>query len=120
MDTGNFVNVRENYLAAPQQLNRDGLIMGHVGVVAEVLTSLNQTEPTDPSHLAFFVRMTNKAVNGMLSAEILGGLPPGTYRISSLISAANYQPVLTPKPFMTAIDDVIYVRDDNLTRVEIY
>ena len=52
--TGNFVNAEENYFAAPQQLNGDGVIVGHSHVVVETLQALDQTTPNDPSKFAFF------------------------------------------------------------------
>ena len=57
--TGNFVNAQENYFAAPQQL-QNGVIVGHSHVVAELLTSLDQTTATNPRQFAFFkVRIIN-------------------------------------------------------------
>lgn len=49
METGFFVNAKQNYFAAPQQLNGGGQIKGHSHVVIEKLTSLTQTKPTDPN-----------------------------------------------------------------------
>ena len=54
LQTGNFVNAQENYFSAPQQLNNQGVILGHSHVVVEQLTSLTQTTPTDPKKFAFF------------------------------------------------------------------
>jgi hypothetical protein len=51
--TGNFVNAQASYFAAPQQL-RDGTIVGHSHVVAELLPSLDSTQPLDPRQFAFF------------------------------------------------------------------
>ena len=53
-ETGNFVNAQQNYFAAPQQLNNQGVIHGHSHVVVEPLTSLTQTTPTDLKTFAFF------------------------------------------------------------------
>ena len=52
--TGSFVNADESYFAAPQQLNAQGLIIGHSHIVVEALSSTDQTTPTDPSKFAFF------------------------------------------------------------------
>ena len=54
LQTGAFVNAEENYFAAPQQLNVQGLIIGHSHVVIETLQALDQTSPTDPTKFAFF------------------------------------------------------------------
>jgi hypothetical protein len=49
-----FTNALKTYFAAPQTLDASGLIIGHSHVVIESLTSLTQTEPTDPKKLIFF------------------------------------------------------------------
>lgn len=54
LETGNFVNAEANYFAAPQQLNAQGLIIGHSHVVVETLQALDQTTPNDPTKFAFF------------------------------------------------------------------
>ena len=54
LETGNFVNAEENYFSAPQQLNGQGVIIGHSHVVVETLQALDQTTPTDPTKFAFF------------------------------------------------------------------
>ncbi|KAF6764169.1 hypothetical protein DFP72DRAFT_840276 [Ephemerocybe angulata] len=52
--TGQFVNAKSNYVAAPQQLDSDGLILGHSHITIDRLISLIQTTPTDPTKFAFF------------------------------------------------------------------
>ncbi|KAG5639967.1 hypothetical protein DXG03_002086, partial [Asterophora parasitica] len=54
LQADNFVNPQNNYLAAPQQLNCQGIIIGNSHVVVEQLTSLTQTTPTNPTVFAFF------------------------------------------------------------------
>ena len=54
LDTGNFVNADTNFLSAPQQLNQQGLIIGHSHVVIEVLTALDQTTLNDPTKFVLF------------------------------------------------------------------
>lgn len=54
LETGNFVNAEENYFSAPQQLNGQGVIIGHSHVVVETLQALDQTTPNDPTKFAFF------------------------------------------------------------------
>lgn len=54
LETGNFVNAQQNYFAAPQQLNAQGVIIGHSHVVVELLDSLDQTEATNPELFSFF------------------------------------------------------------------
>ena len=109
LETGNFVNPNSNYFAAPQQLNAQGLIMGHSHVVVEALTSLQQTEATDPTKFAFFKGLNSKAdSNGILEAEVTSGLPRGVYKLSSINAAANHQPVLVPVAQHGSLDDTVY------------
>jgi len=107
-ETGNFVNAEENYFAAPQQLNAQGQIIGHSHVVVESLTSLDQTTPTNPKVFAFFKGLNAAAVNGLLTADVTAGLPAGFYKVSSINTAANHQPVLVPIAQHGSLDDVSY------------
>ena len=107
--TGHFVNAEENYFAAPQQVNKQGLIVGHSHVVIEKLAAIDQITLTNPSKFAFFKGLNNAAVNGVLSAEVTGGLPAGFYKLSSINTAANHQPVLVPIAQHGSLDDAVYV-----------
>lgn len=109
MQTGAFVNAQENYFAAPQQLNGAGQIIGHSHVVVEQLTSLAQTTPTDPKKFAFFKGLNAAAVNGILTADVTGGLSAGVYKLSSINTAANHQPAIVPVAQHGSLDDAIYV-----------
>jgi hypothetical protein len=106
--TGNFVNAEENYFAAPQQVNANGQIVGHSHVVVEALSSIDQTTPTNPSVFAFFKGLNDAAVNGVLSANVTTGLPAGFYKLSSINTAANHQPVLVPVAQHGSLDDAVY------------
>ncbi|CAA7260007.1 unnamed protein product [Cyclocybe aegerita] len=108
MQTGAFVNAQENYFAAPQQLNAQGQIIGHSHVVVEQLSALDQTTPTDPKNFIFFKGLNAAASNGVLTAEVTGGLPAGVYKVSSINTAANHQPVLVPVAQHGSLDDVAY------------
>jgi len=109
LETGNFVNAATNYFAAPQQLNNQGQVIGHSHVVVEKVSSLGQTEPTDPNVFVFFKGVNDKAdANGILSATVDKGLPAGTYRLASIIAAAHHQPVIVPVAQRGTLDDAIY------------
>ncbi|KAF8973820.1 hypothetical protein BDZ97DRAFT_1912275 [Flammula alnicola] len=108
LETGNFVNAEENYFAAPQQLNGQGQIVGHSHVVVEQLSALDQTTPTDPRKFAFFKGLNAAAVNGVLTADVTAGLPAGFYKVSSINTAANHQPVLVPIAQHGSLDDAVY------------
>jgi hypothetical protein len=110
LTTGNFVNAQENYFAAPQQVGSDGLIIGHSHFVIESLPDgLGQTKPLDPGTFAFFKGVNGAAVNGVLSEVVANGLPAGAYRICSINSSANHQPVIVPVAQHGSLDDCSYV-----------
>lgn len=110
LETGNFVNAEENYFSAPQQLNAQGVIVGHSHVVIEKVASLTSTAVSDPTVFAFFKGLNSAAsADGVLEAEVTGGLPAGVYKLSSINSAANHQPVLAPVAQHGSLDDVVYV-----------
>ncbi|KAJ3995162.1 hypothetical protein F5050DRAFT_1574141, partial [Lentinula boryana] len=116
LDTGNFVNANENYFAAPQQLNAQGQIIGHTHFVVEALSDLAQTTPTDPQKFAFFKGVNTAAVNGAVSVEVSAtnttvpsGLPAGAYRLCSINSSSNHQPVIVPIAQHGSLDDCVYV-----------
>lgn len=109
METGNFVNAQQNYFSAPQQLNDQGIIRGHSHVVIELLTSLDQIVPTDPNVFAFFKGLNGQANgDGILTADVERGLPAGVYKLSSINSASNHQPVLAPVAQHGSLDDAVY------------
>jgi hypothetical protein len=110
METGNFVNAEQNFYAAPQQLNSQGQIIGHSHVVIDLLSSLTSTTPGDPQTFAFFKGLNDAAVGGILTANVTAGLPSGAYRLSSINTAANHQPVLVAIAQHNTLDDAVYVR----------
>ncbi|KAG1825559.1 uncharacterized protein BJ212DRAFT_1314819 [Suillus subaureus] len=111
LQTGFFVNPDTNYFSAPQQIDpTSGQIQGHAHFVIEALQSLTQTTPTDPNKFAYFLGLNGKAdAKGQLYANVTGGLPEGTYKMSTIISAMNHQPVLVAVAQHGALDDQIYV-----------
>ncbi|KAF8919927.1 hypothetical protein CPB85DRAFT_1212143 [Mucidula mucida] len=108
IETGNFVNAQENYFAAPQQLTSSGLIIGHTHVVVETIDSLDQKTPTNPKNFAFFKGVNGKAVNGVVTADVTNGLPAGVYRLCSINSSSNHQPVIVPVAQHGSLDDCVY------------
>ena len=94
---GSFTNADETYYAAPQDLS-GGNVVGHTHVTIQTLgNSLSATTPPDASTFAFF-KGIDDAGNGQgaLSATVTGGLPAGNYRVCTMSSASNHQPVLMP------------------------
>lgn len=113
LETGNFVNAQQNYFAAPQQLNKQGEIIGHSHVVVEKLDSLDQTTPTDPRKFAFFKGLNAAAKGGVLTADVTNGLPPAAYRLCSINTSANHQPAIVPVAQHGSLDDCIYFTATN-------
>lgn len=94
---GFFTNADATYYAAPQFL-QGGNVVGHTHVtVQDMGSSLNPTTALDATKFAFF-KGINDAGNGkgLLTATVTGGLPAGNYRVCTMCSASNHQPVLMP------------------------
>lgn len=115
LQAGNFVNAEENYFAAPQTVNAQGDIIGHTHFVVEPLQALDQTTPLDPTKFTFFKGVnTAAAANGEVSVDVAGGLKAGVYRLASINTATNHQPVLVSVAQHGSVDDMVYftVSDD--------
>ncbi|KAJ8082708.1 hypothetical protein PM082_008564 [Marasmius tenuissimus] len=108
MATGNSVNSQTNFLAAPQQVDSSGLVLGHTAIVVEELDSLNQTASTDPSKFTFFMAAIDQLTNGFHGFNITGGLSAGSYRLSSVTTDANHHPIVAPLLQHGSIDDAVY------------
>ena len=106
LQAGAFTNADATYYAAPQQL-KGGQVVGHTHVtVQDMGKSLNPTTPPDATQFAFFKGINDAGNgNGLLSAAVAGGLPAGNYRLCTLTSAANHQPVIMPVAQRGAQDD---------------
>jgi len=79
-------------MSSPQEVNTSGDVIGHSHLVIEALSGFGQTTPTDPKNFVFFKALNDRAVDGVLSTVITGGLSAGYYRISTIHTAANHQP----------------------------
>jgi len=107
LQAGAFTNAVATYYAAPQTLNGQGNIIGHTHVTVQDLgKSLNPQTPPDPTQFAFF-KGINDAGNGkgLLQAVVAGGLPAGNFRVCTLTSASNHQPVIMPVAQRGSQDD---------------
>ncbi|OQV01533.1 hypothetical protein CLAIMM_06874 [Cladophialophora immunda] len=94
---GSFTDPLTTYYAAPQQLE-GGNIVGHCHVTVQDLgNTLAPTTPPDPKTFAFFKGIDDAGNGkGLLQATVTNGLPAGFYRVCTLNSASNHQPVLMP------------------------
>jgi len=109
MQLGSFTNAQTNYYAAPALVNDAGIVIGHTHVVVESLTSLDQTEPANPTQFAFFKGVnTPPNGDGVVTADVTKGLPAGTYRLFSINTSSNHQPVLASIAQHGSMDDGIY------------
>lgn len=104
---GTFTNADNTYYSAPQQLNGQGQIIGHTHVtVQDMGNSLTPNQPLDATQFVFFKGINDAGNgNGLLSATVTGGLPAGNYRVCTMFSASNHQPVLMPVAQRGAQDD---------------
>ena len=106
LGVGHFVNPMTNYYTAPQDLDENGDIIGHCHITIQDIGSLDSIIPPDPTKFAFFAGILDKGDgNGLLQATVEGGLPPGAYRVCTMIAAQNHQPVAMPVPQRGAQDD---------------
>ncbi|GAP87220.1 hypothetical protein SAMD00023353_2300380 [Rosellinia necatrix] len=106
---GTFTNADNTYYTAPQDLDGSGNIIGHTHVTVQDLGgSLNPTTPLDASQFAFFKGINDDGnQQGLLSADVVGGLPAGNYRLCTMFAAANHQPVIMPVAQRGAQDDCV-------------
>ncbi|KAK4935071.1 hypothetical protein LTR10_023803 [Elasticomyces elasticus] len=94
---GSFTDATHTYYSAPQALE-GGNIVGHTHIsIQDLGNSLAPTTPPDPKTFAFF-KGINDGGNGqgLLAANVTAGLPAGFYRVCTMTSASNHQPVLMP------------------------
>jgi hypothetical protein len=108
IQTGVFTNAQKTYFAAPQTLNAQGQIVGHTHIVIETLSALDQITPTDPKKFFFFKGVDAPAQDGIASALVTTGVPAGAYRICSINSSSNHQPVIVPIAQHGSLDDCSY------------
>jgi len=108
LETGSFTNPNTNYYGAPQQLNSNGVIVGHTHIVINKISSFQDTTPADATTFAFFKGIDPPANNGISSVVVTNGLEAGSYRLCSINTAANHQPVLMPVAQHNSNDDCVY------------
>lgn len=111
------MNAESNFFSAPQTVDNSGNIVGHSHIVIQNVNSLTDTTVPDATDFAFFQGLNSAAQNGVLSATVNGGLGVGTYRMATINSAANHQPVLVAVAQHGSLDDVIYVSFLAVTRL---
>ncbi|PWW80651.1 hypothetical protein C7212DRAFT_356069 [Tuber magnatum] len=103
---GSFTNPANTYYAAPQALN-GGIVVGHTHVTVQDLGgSLTPNAAPNADTFTFFKGINDAGNgNGLLEAEVADGLPAGFYRVCTMASASNHQPVVMPIAQRGAQDD---------------
>jgi hypothetical protein len=106
--TGFFTDPVKDYYVKPQELE-DGKIKGHSHITIQKLEG-NKKKPPNPKAFAFFKGLDQRAENGILSVNVDKGLPPGDYRICTIVSSFSHQPVVMPIAQRGSQDDCIRVK----------
>ena len=105
LQAGTFTNPDTTYYTAPQQL-QGGKIIGHTHITVQDLNGdINTKTPPDAVTFSFFKGVNDAGDgNGGLKATVAGGLPPGAYRVCTMVAASNHQPVIMPVSFEILIE----------------
>lgn len=61
------------------------------------------------SHSKILQGLNAAAQGGTLTADVPGGVPAGAYRLCSINTSANHQPVIVPVAQHGSLDDCVYV-----------
>ncbi|KAK8154697.1 hypothetical protein IWX90DRAFT_63610 [Phyllosticta citrichinensis] len=107
LKTGAFTNPQTTYYAAPQDLDGGGDVIGHAHVVIQDMGgTMTPSNTLDASKTTFFKSIDDAGNgDGLLSATVANGLPPGVYRVCTMNSASNHQPVVMPVAQRGSQDD---------------
>ncbi|KAF8424037.1 hypothetical protein EV426DRAFT_99238 [Tirmania nivea] len=108
LEAGSFTNPDSTYYTAPQTL-KNGRVVGHTHVTIQDLGgSLAPTRPPNAETFAFFKGINDDGNgNGQLQAVVANGLAAGFYRLCTINSASNHQPVIMPVAQRGAQDDCV-------------
>ncbi|KAL4785903.1 hypothetical protein BJX76DRAFT_346665 [Aspergillus varians] len=109
---GSVTNPNSTLYSAPQAL-QDGKVVGHVHVTIQPLADysngdggVDHMSPPDPAKFVFFQTVFGAGDGaGGVSIVVDGGLPPGFYRVCTMVAASNHQPVVMPVVERGAQDD---------------
>ncbi|CAG8479177.1 8042_t:CDS:1 [Paraglomus brasilianum] len=106
LKTGFFDNATSQYYLFSQQLDSDGIIIGHTHVTVQKLDSIDT--PPDAQIFAFFKGLNQPAdANGLLTQDVADGLPAGLYRLCTMSASFAHTPVIMPVAQRGAQDDCI-------------
>jgi hypothetical protein len=108
LQAGFFTNAAATYYGAPAEVNGDGIVIGHSHVTIQKIPSLDTTDLIDPVAFAFFKGLNEPLNGGQLTTDVTAGLPAGVYRMCSINSSSNHQPVLASVAQHGSMDDCNY------------
>lgn len=108
MQAGVFTNAQKTYYMAPQQLNGQGIVIGHSHFVIQKMGDFADPSILDAGTFAFFKGINTAAQNGQLTADVTAGLPAGNYRLASINTDANHAPVIAAVAQHGWLDDIVY------------
>ncbi|KAF2115458.1 hypothetical protein BDV96DRAFT_575507 [Lophiotrema nucula] len=110
LNAGSFTNPDNTYYAAPQAVS-GGNIVGHTHITCQFIgaDSDSTAQPLNAQNFDFFKGINDAGDgNGALSATLAGGLTKlGFYRVCSMTSASNHQPVVMPVAQRGPQDDCV-------------
>jgi len=109
LQAGVFTNAQKTYYMAPQQLNGQGILIGHTHVVIQPMGDFGSGDILDPATFTFFKGInTGQDGQGVVTAAVAGGVPPGNYRLASINTDANHAPAVVAVAQHGCLDDMIY------------
>lgn len=108
MQAGVFTNAQKTYYMAPQQLNGQGILIGHSHFVIQKMGDFADPSILDAATFAFFKGINTAAQNGQLTADVTAGLPAGNYRLASINTDANHAPAIAAVAQHGWLDDIVY------------
>jgi hypothetical protein len=106
MQLGSFNNPDKEYYLEPQELNKDGIIIGHQHVVVQEIKDANN--PLNAAQFEFFQGLDQPPNgNNDLTAALKDGLNAGEFRMCTITGASGHQPVIMPVAKRGSQDDCI-------------
>jgi hypothetical protein len=108
LQAGTFTNAETTYYSAPQQLNAQGILIGHTHFVIQAMGEFNDPTILNPQTFTFFKGVDTAQVNGIVSVDVTAGVPPGNYRLACINTNANHAPAYVAVAQHGHLDDITY------------
>lgn len=94
------------------------LVLTSRSFVIQAMGEFDSPDILDAANFVFFKGINTAAQNGVLSAEVANGVPPGNYRLASINTDSNHAPAIAAVAQHGYLDDITYVRWLSLSLVE--